>query len=185
MANPESVCRCERKLARKRPPGTCVRLTKKLLNLRCVKASSQLKKGKTLFYLGIDIGASSVKVAAVDAAGQLLCVQRRAHQGSPVPCLRGMLDDLAAGTGAGAGAVALGAPEGAGMNAGDGEASPASVASGSVSASSMSFDLAECAGFVATGSGADMLCALLPGVRVLEDIPATVRGVQEIGRAHV
>ena len=143
-----------------------------------------------MFYLGIDIGASSVKVAAVDAAGQLLCVQRRAHQGSPIPCLRGMLDDLAAGTGAGvSGAAASGVPEGAGVNAGDGEALTAAapgeasatpLASGSVSASSMSFDLAECGGFVATGSGADMLCALLPGVRVLEDIPATVRGVQAL-----
>ena len=47
-------------------------------------------KEQRVYYVGIDIGASSVKVAAVDAAGAVVRVLRRAHQGSPRPCLRAL-----------------------------------------------------------------------------------------------
>ncbi len=125
-----------------------------------------------LFYLGIDIGASSVKIAAVDAAGALLCVQRRVHKGSPIPCLRGMLDDLVAGacangtTGEAADAAAADASDNAADACGTSSCGPLS--------------LADCGGFIATGSSADMLRALLPNVRILEDVPAMVRGVQSL-----
>ena len=113
-----------------------------------------LEKGRRVYYVGIDIGASSVKLVAVDAAGSVLSVRRRAHQGSPLPCLRGMLDELAADDGS---------------------------AGGCVSASDdVPLTLDACAGFFATGSGADMVSALLPGARVLEDVPALVRGVRAI-----
>lgn len=48
-----------------------------------------------MYYLGIDIGASSVKVAVVDANGAVLRVLRRAHKGSPLPCLGALLGELA------------------------------------------------------------------------------------------
>ena len=48
-----------------------------------------------MYYLGIDIGASSVKVAVVDANGAVLRVLRRAHKGSPLPCLGALLGGLA------------------------------------------------------------------------------------------
>lgn len=52
-----------------------------------------------MYTLGIDIGASSVKLAAVScdaaerAARPLLFCDMRAHQGDPISCLRGILDD--------------------------------------------------------------------------------------------
>ena len=96
--------------------------------------------------MGIDIGASSVKVAAVDAGGTVLRVIRRAHKGSPLPCLRAMLAELA-----------------------DGSADR-----------SLSLSAQACGGVVATGSGADMLRALVPGLRVLEEVPALVKGVRAL-----
>ena len=48
-----------------------------------------------MYCLGIDIGASSVKMAVVDANGAVLRVLRRAHKGSPLPCLGALLDELA------------------------------------------------------------------------------------------
>ena len=93
-----------------------------------------------MYYVGIDIGASSVKVAAVDAQGAVLRVVRRAHEGSPLPCLRALLDDL--------------------------------LASNDLSGA--------CGGVVATGSGADMLRAVASDVRVLEDVPALVKGVRAL-----
>lgn len=99
-----------------------------------------------MYYMGIDIGASSVKVAAVDAGGTVLRVIRRAHKGSPLPCLRAMLAELA-----------------------DGSADR-----------SLSLSAQACGGVVATGSGADMLRALVPGLRVLEEVPALVKGVRAL-----
>ena len=96
--------------------------------------------------MGIDIGASSVKVAAVDAGGTVLRVIRRAHKGSPLPCLRAMLAELA-----------------------DGSADR-----------SLSLSAQACGGVVATGGGADMLRALVPGLRVLEEVPALVKGVRAL-----
>ena len=96
--------------------------------------------------MGIDIGASSVKVAAVDVGGTVLRVIRRAHKGSPLPCLRAMLAELA-----------------------DGSADR-----------SLSLSAQACGGVVATGSGADMLRALVPGLRVLEEVPALVKGVRAL-----
>ena len=96
--------------------------------------------------MGIDIGASSVKVAAVDAGDTVLRVIRRAHKGSPLPCLRAMLAELA-----------------------DGSADR-----------SLSLSAQACGGVVATGSGADMLRALVPGLRVLEEVPALVKGVRAL-----
>ena len=99
-----------------------------------------------MYYMGIDIGASSVKVAAVDAGGTVLRVIRRAHKGSALPCLRAMLAELA-----------------------DGSADR-----------SLSLSAQACGGVVATGSGADMLRALVPGLRVLEEVPALVKGVRAL-----
>ena len=96
--------------------------------------------------MGIDIGASSVKVAAVDAGCTVLRVIRRAHKGSPLPCLRAMLAELA-----------------------DGSADR-----------SLPLSAQACSGVVATGSGADMLRALVPGLRVLEEVPALVKGVRAL-----
>lgn len=96
--------------------------------------------------MGIDIGASSVKVAAVDAGCTVLRVIRRAHKGSPLPCLRAMLAELA-----------------------DGSADR-----------SLPLSAQACGGVVATGSGADMLRALVPGLRVLEEVPALVKGVRAL-----
>ena len=48
-----------------------------------------------MYYLGIDIGASSVKMAVVDVSGAVLRVLRRAHKGSPLPCLGALLGELA------------------------------------------------------------------------------------------
>lgn len=99
-----------------------------------------------MYYMGIDIGASSVKVAAVDAGCTVLRVIRRAHKGSPLPCLRAMLAELA-----------------------DGSADR-----------SLPLSDQACGGVVATGSGADMLRALVPGLRVLEEVPALVKGVRAL-----
>ena len=99
-----------------------------------------------MYYMGIDIGASSVKVAAVDAGCTVLRVIRRAHKGSPLPCLRAMLAELA-----------------------DGSADR-----------SLPLSAQACGGVVATGSGADMLRALVPGLRVLEEVPALVKGVRAL-----
>ncbi len=101
------------------------------------------KKGRRVYYVGIDIGASSVKLVAVDGDGSALAMQRCVHQGSPLPCLRGMLDEL--------------------MNR-----------------NAVPLALSDCGGFFVTGSGAEMVSALVPGVRVLEDIPALVRGVRAL-----
>ncbi len=137
---------------------------------KCVAGRETLppKKGRRVYYVGIDIGASSVKLVAVDGSGSALAVSRRTHQGSPLPCLRGMLDELAAGVGVG---VAFGA----GSTCGD-------VAAGTAlpDRAAVPLALADCGGLFVTGSGAEMVCALVPGVRVLEDIPALVRGVRAL-----
>ena len=99
-----------------------------------------------MYYMGIDIGASSVKVAAVDAGCTVLRVIRRAHKGSPLPCLRAMLAELA-----------------------DGSADRP-----------LPLSAQACGGVVATGSGADMLRALVPGLRALEEVPALVKGVRAL-----
>ena len=109
-----------------------------------------------MYYLGIDIGASSVKVAAVDADGAVLRQLRRAHKGSPLPCLRALLGELA------------------------GEGADADACKGGVACCGESAALCPdaCGGVVATGSGADMLRAQVPGLRVLEEVPALVKGVR-------
>ncbi len=111
-----------------------------------------------MYYLGIDIGASSVKVAAVGAGGAVLRQLRRAHKGSPLPCLRALLGELA------------------------GEGADADACKGGVACCGESAALCPdaCGGVVATGSGADMLRALVPGLRVLEEVPALVKGVRAL-----
>ena len=98
-----------------------------------------------MYWLGIDAGASSVKVVALDEEGRSVRAARRAHQGSLRACLRGMLDELAAA-----------APSGAGLSPDD------------------------CVGVVATGSGAELLCACAPGLPVLQDVPAIASGVAHV-----
>ena len=127
-----------------------------------------------MYYVGIDIGASSVKVAAVDAAGAVVRVLRRAHQGSPLPCLRALLDELANGENEPGARVA---PEAGGRAGGEGacENEPAAA-----SATSRPLPLGSCGGVAVTGSGAGMVRALAPGLRELEEVPALVKGVRAL-----
>lgn len=127
-----------------------------------------------MYYVGIDIGASSVKVAAVDAAGAVVRVLRRAHQGSPLPCLRALLDELANGENEPGARVA---PEAGGRAGGEGacESEPAAA-----SATSRPLPLGSCGGVAVTGSGAGMVRALAPGLRELEEVPALVKGVRAL-----
>lgn len=127
-----------------------------------------------MYYVGIDIGASSVKVAAVDAAGAVVRVLRRAHQGSPLPCLRALLDELANGENEPGARVA---PEAGGCAGGEGacESKPAAA-----SATSRLLPLGSCGGVMVTGSGAGMARALAPGLRELEEVPALVKGVHAL-----
>lgn len=131
-------------------------------------------KEQRVYYVGIDIGASSVKVAAVDAAGAVVRVLRRAHQGSPLPCLRALLDELANGENEPGPRVA---PEAGGRAGGEGacESEPAAA-----SATSRPLPLGSCGGVAVTGSGAGMVRALAPGLRELEEVPALVKGVRAL-----
>lgn len=131
-------------------------------------------KEQRVYYVGIDIGASSVKVAAVDAAGAVVRVLRRAHQGSPLPCLRALLDELANGENEPGARVA---PEAGGRAGGEGacENKPAAA-----SATSRPLPLGSCGGVAVTGSGAGMVRALAPGLRELEEVPALVKGVRAL-----
>lgn len=127
-----------------------------------------------MYYVGIDIGASSVKVAAVDAAGAVVRVLRRAHQGSPLPCLRALLDELANGENEPGARVA---PEAGGRVGGEGacENKPAAAF-----ATLRPLPLDACGGVMVTGSGAGMARALAPGLRELEEVPALVKGVRAL-----
>lgn len=127
-----------------------------------------------MYYVGIDIGASSVKVAAVDAAGVVVRVLRRAHQGSPLPCLRALLDELANGENEPGARVA---PEASGRVGGEGacENKPAAAF-----ATLRPLPLDACGGVMVTGSGAGMVRALAPGLRELEEVPALVKGVRAL-----
>ena len=127
-----------------------------------------------MYYVGIDIGASSVKVAAVDAAGAVVRVLRRAHQGSPLPCLRALLDELANGENEPGARVA---PEASGRAGGEGACENKPAAASAISATSRPLPLGSCGGVAVTGSGAGMVRALAPGLRELEEVPALVKGV--------
>ena len=127
-----------------------------------------------MYYVGIDIGASSVKVAAVDAAGAVVRVLRRAHQGSPLPCLRALLDELANGENEPGARVA---PEAGGRAGGEGACKSEPAAA---SATSRPLPLGSCGGVAVTGSGAGMVRALAPGLRELEEVPALVKGVRAL-----
>lgn len=131
-------------------------------------------KEQRVYYVGIDIGASSVKVAVVDAAGAVVRVLRRAHQGSPLPCLRALLDELANGENEPGARVA---PEAGDCAGGEGacESKPAAA-----SATSRPLPLGSCGGVAVTGSGAGMVRALAPGLRELEEVPALVKGVRAL-----
>ena len=106
-------------------------------------------QSKQRYALGIDIGASSVKVAAAGAepvhaavdgapAGpRLIWTARRPHHGDPIACLRDMLSALP-------GDLLVGA----------------------------------CAGIAATGSGAGLLAEAGVDVPVLEDVPAIASGAR-------
>ena len=130
-----------------------------------------------MYYLGIDIGASSVKVAAVDAAGAVARVLRRAHQGSPLPCLRALLDELANGENEPGARVA---PEAGGRAGGEGACESEPAAASAISATSRPLPLSACGGVAVTGSGAGMVRALAPGLRELEEVPALVKGVRAL-----
>lgn len=127
-----------------------------------------------MYYVGIDIGASSVKVAAVDAAGVVVRVLRRAHQGSPLPCLRALLDELANGENEPGARVA---PEASGRVGGEGACGNKPAAA---SATLRPLPLDACGGVMVTGSGAGMVRALAPGLRELEEVPALVKGVRAL-----
>lgn len=131
-------------------------------------------KEQRVYYVGIDIGASSVKVAVVDAAGAVVRVLRRAHQGSPLPCLRALLDELANGENEPGARVA---PE-AGGRAGDEGACGNKPAA--AFATLRPLPLGSCGGAAVTGSGAGMVRALAPGLRELEEVPALVKGVRAL-----
>ena len=131
-------------------------------------------KEQRVYYVGIDIGASSVKVAAVDAAGAVVRVLRRAHQGSPLPCLRALLDELANGENEPGARVA---PEAGGRAGGEGACENKPAAASAISATSRPLPLSACGGVAVTGSGAGMVRALAPGLRELEEVPALVKGV--------
>lgn len=130
-----------------------------------------------MYYVGIDIGASSVKVAAVDAAGVVVRVLRRAHQGSPLPCLRALLDELANGENEPGARVA---PEAGGRAGGEGACENEPAAASAISATSRPLPLGTCGGVAVTGSGAGMVRALAPGLRELEEVPALVKGVRAL-----
>ena len=130
-----------------------------------------------MYYVGIDIGASSVKVAAVDAAGAVARVLRRAHQGSPLPCLRALLDELANGENEPGARVA---PEAGGRAGGEGACESKPAAASAISATSRPLPLDSCGGVAVTGSGAGMVRALAPGLRELEEVPALVKGVRAL-----
>lgn len=134
-------------------------------------------KEQRLYYVGIDIGASSVKVAAVDAAGAVVRVLRRAHQGSPLPCLRALLDELANGENEPGARVA---PEAGGRAGGEGACENEPAAASAISATSRPLPLGTCGGVAVTGSGAGMVRALAPGLRELEEVPALVKGVRAL-----
>lgn len=127
-----------------------------------------------MYYVGIDIGASSVKIAAVDAAGAVVRVLRRAHQGSPLPCLRALIDELANGESE---PVARVAPE-AGGRAGGEDACENKPAAAFATLRPLPLDA--CGGVMVTGSGAGMARALAPGLRELEEVPALVKGVRAL-----
>lgn len=130
-----------------------------------------------MYYVGIDIGASSVKIAAVDAAGAVVRVLRRAHQGSPLPCLRALLDELANGENEPGARVA---PEADGRAGGEGACESEPAAASAISATSRPLPLDACGGVMVTGSGAGMARALAPGLRELEEVPALVKGVHAL-----
>lgn len=130
-----------------------------------------------MYYVGIDIGASSVKIAAVDAAGAVVRVLRRAHQGSPLPCLRALLDELANGENEPGARVA---PEAGGRAGGEGACESEPAAASAISATSRPLPLSACGGVAVTGSGAGMVRALAPGLRELEEVPALVKGVRAL-----
>lgn len=134
-------------------------------------------KEQRVYYVGIDIGASSVKVAAVDAAGAVVRVLRRAHQGSPLPCLRALLDELANGENESGPRVA---PEAGGRAGGEGACESKPAAASAISATSWPLPLGSCGGVAVTGSGAGMVRALAPGLRELEEVPALVKGVRAL-----
>ena len=134
-------------------------------------------KEQRVYYVGIDIGASSVKVAAVDAAGVVVRVLRRAHQGSPLPCLRALLDELANGENEPGARVA---PEAGGRAGGEGACGNKPAAASAISATSRLLPLSACGGVAVTGSGAGMVRALAPGLRELEEVPALVKGVRAL-----
>lgn len=134
-------------------------------------------KEQRVYYVGIDIGASSVKVAAVDAAGAVARVLRRAHQGSPLPCLRALLDELANGENEPGARVA---PEAGGRAGGEGACESEPAAASAISATSRPLPLSACGGVAVTGSGAGMVRALAPGLRELEEVPALVKGVRAL-----
>lgn len=127
-----------------------------------------------MYYVGIDIGASSVKIAAVDAAGAVVRVLRRAHQGSPLPCLRALIDELANEEGE---PGADNAPPAGARARGEGACGnkPATA-----SATLRPLPLDACGGVMVTGSGAGMARALAPGLRELEEVPALVKGVHAL-----
>lgn len=130
-----------------------------------------------MYYVGIDIGASSVKIAAVDAAGAVVRVLRRAHQGSPLPCLRALIDELANGERE---PVARVAPEAGGRAGGEGACESEPAAASAISATSRPLPLSACGGVAVTGGGAGMVRALAPGLRELEEVPALVKGVRAL-----
>lgn len=134
-------------------------------------------KEQRVYYVGIDIGASSVKVAVVDAAGAVVRVLRRAHQGSPLPCLRALLDELANGENEPGARVA---PEAGGRAGGEGACESEPAAASAISATSRPLPLSACGGVAVTGSGAGMVRALAPGLRELEEVPALVKGVRAL-----
>lgn len=127
-----------------------------------------------MYYVGIDIGASSVKIAAVDAAGAVVRVLRRAHQGSPLPRLRALIDELANGESEPGARVA---PE-AGGRAGGEDACENKPAAAFAILRPLPLDA--CGGVMVTGSGAGMVRALAPGLRELEEVPALVKGVRAL-----
>ena len=134
-------------------------------------------KEQRVYYVGIDIGASSVKIAAVDAAGAVVRVLRRAHQGSPLPCLRALIDELANGESE---PVARVAPEAGGRAGGEDACENKPAAASAISATSRPLPLSACGGVAVTGSGAGMVRALAPGLRELEEVPALVKGVRAL-----
>lgn len=134
-------------------------------------------KEQRVYYVGIDIGASSVKIAAVDAAGAVVRVLRRAHQGSPLPCLRALLDELANGENEPGARVA---PEAGARAGGEGACENKPAAASAISATSRPLPLGSCGGVAVTGSGAGMVRALAPGLRELEEVPALFKGVRAL-----